>query len=195
MEILTLLNTNEEFRNLILYGIEDENYTWVDSDVLDENGNPYRVVERQTKDPDKLYIMDPFKTGNTAIAYTASDEDPKAKGYIFDHNDGIVVDYVIGFSFYDGLKSKEITEESFNAFVELGKKTDAIYAEIVAAKTQEELDAALVKLKALTDTEEYKAVMNATEDSKSPLAYYTEWLINEGLIYKEANPDDEIIVK
>ena len=195
MQILTLLNTNEEFRNLILYGIEDENYVWVDSDVLDEHGNPYKVIERQEKDADKLYFMDPMKTGNMAIAYTAKGEDPKAKLYLFDHNDGVEVDYILGFSFYEGEIAKAIDPASLDALIYLTEQSELIYKEIIEADTEDALNAALAKLKALEETDEFKAVMNPEEGSKSVLAYYTEWLIEKGLIYKEADPDDEIVVK
>ncbi len=194
MQILTLLNTNEEFRNLILYGVEGENYVWEDSEILDKNGNPYRVVARQEKDPDKLYVMDPLKTGNVALAYTAKGEDPRAKGYIYDHNDGIVVDYVLGFSFYEAYKSKAITKETYEDIIELTEKSLEAYEELRAAENPGEVAAAMLKLKNLENSDEYKAIMD-TENSESAITYYTEWLVEKGLIYREPNPDDEIIVK
>ena len=181
-QILNMLNTDEEFRNLILYGVEGENYVWTDSDVLDENGNPYRVVSRQTKDADRLYVMDPLKTGNVSIAYTAVGENPLAKEYLFAQNSDIVIDYTIGFSFYDGLKSKSIDKDSFEAFVRICSESEKIYAEIVAANTEEALDAAIDKLDTLIASADYAKVMNLEDDATSPLSYYMWWLENEGLI-------------
>ena len=54
MQILTYLNTNEDFRNLILYGIEGENYEYIESDVEDVNGDAYRLVRRLNDS----YMMD-----------------------------------------------------------------------------------------------------------------------------------------
>ncbi len=59
MEILTYLTTNTDFRNLIQYGVEGEDYKV----VKDDDGNS--VVERLQDN----YLMDVFKTGNTFIAY------------------------------------------------------------------------------------------------------------------------------
>ena len=56
MEVVTYLNTNEEFRNLIQYGIEGTNY------ALDEVTNE---MVKLTSD----YNMDVAKTGNMFIAY------------------------------------------------------------------------------------------------------------------------------
>ena len=181
MEILTYLNTDEEFRNLLLYGVEGENYTWVDSEEFDAHGNPYRVVSRQTKDPDKLYLMDVFKTGNVAIAYPAVGDDPVASQRILDQNADIVVDYVLGFSFYDGLKAEKIDKASFDALVAVDTEAAAIYKELLAADTQEKIDAAMTKLEALAQTDNFKAVMNSAEGSTSPYAYYMSWLAEKKL--------------
>ena len=62
MEIITLLNTNAEFRNLLQYGVEGETYR------LETDPNDYtrRTVELLNEHP---YRMDVFKTGNAFIAY------------------------------------------------------------------------------------------------------------------------------
>ncbi len=181
-QILTLLNTNAEFRNLILYGVEGENYVWEDSSVLDENGNPYRVISRQTKEPDRLYVMDPVKTGNVAIAYTAEDENPLAREYLFEHNSDIVIDYIIGFSFYDGLKSNAIDKASWDAFLAVCAESDKIYEEIVAADTKEKLEKAWDNLDKLIDSDDYKKATAVGDDAKSPKSYYLSWLTEKGLM-------------
>ena len=61
MEILTYLNTNSDFRNLFLYGIEDVNYE------LTEDGCATRTEEN-------LYMMDIYKTGNIFVAYPDADK-------------------------------------------------------------------------------------------------------------------------
>ena len=65
-EVLTYLNTNEEFRNLILYGIEDENYVWVDAvdadgnHLLNQYGETYKVIATLDEKPELKYVMDPI---------------------------------------------------------------------------------------------------------------------------------------
>ncbi len=62
MEILTLLNTDAEFRNLIQYGVEGVTYN-----LVSDPSNPMvKTVEYNTEHP---YYMDIFKTGNAFIAY------------------------------------------------------------------------------------------------------------------------------
>ncbi len=67
MEIVTYLNTNVDFRNLILYGIEGVNYEIVEKTV---QGEKYKTVRRLNED----YMMDVHKTGNELIAYPLEDE-------------------------------------------------------------------------------------------------------------------------
>ena len=56
MEVITLLNTNEEFRNLFQYGIEDINYSLdPETDALTRLNNDY--------------MMDLYKTGNVYMAH------------------------------------------------------------------------------------------------------------------------------
>ena len=71
MQILTYLTTNEEFRNMLLYGVEGEDYQLIDTGVpKDEFGNNYKVVRRL----DNSYMMAPEKTGNTFITYQLESE-------------------------------------------------------------------------------------------------------------------------
>ena len=71
MEILTYLNTNADFRNLILYGIKDgdqaegvnPNYELVEH--VTDDGAVYQTVRRLNEN----YMMDVHKTGNELLAY------------------------------------------------------------------------------------------------------------------------------
>ena len=69
MEIITYLNTNKELRNLLQYGIEDENYI-VHTTEEDENGD---TLEYVTETENNLYKMDIYKTGNVFLAYPTSE--------------------------------------------------------------------------------------------------------------------------
>ena len=72
MEIITYLNTDSEFRNLLQYGLEGTNYT-LNTVIREENGMD---VERYyvTETENNLYKMDVNKTGNVFIAYPATEE-------------------------------------------------------------------------------------------------------------------------
>lgn len=69
MEIVTFLNTNAEFRNLLQYGVEGETYR-LETDPTNFN---MRRVELLSEHP---YKMDVFKTGNAFIAYPEPGMDP-----------------------------------------------------------------------------------------------------------------------
>lgn len=67
MEVIAYLNTNTEFRNLLQYGVENENYTL--HTVKDANDNDL-VYARNVET--NLYHMDIQKTGNLFLAYPNS---------------------------------------------------------------------------------------------------------------------------
>jgi len=94
MEIITYLNTNEEFRNLLLYGIEGENYELVNSEYFDENGDAYKVVRRLNNN----YLMAPEKTGNALITYTLEGGDPTLNDYIKLQNANVTISVTMGFT-------------------------------------------------------------------------------------------------
>lgn len=62
MKVLTLLNTNSEFRNVLQYGVEGKTYQL----VPDPNDNQKRIISYSEEYP---YHMDIFKTGNAFLAY------------------------------------------------------------------------------------------------------------------------------
>lgn len=66
MKILTHLYTDSEFRNLLLYGVEGEDYQLIDTKVAkNEFGDTYKVVKRTGEN----YLMAAEKTGNVFITY------------------------------------------------------------------------------------------------------------------------------
>ena len=74
MEILTYMYTNKDFNNLLVYGIEGENYEFVESDELDTNGIPYKLVKRYSTNK---YFMSPEKLGNVILSYPTVGQSPK----------------------------------------------------------------------------------------------------------------------
>lgn len=100
MQILTLLNTDEEFRNLLLYGIEGEHYRVIDTHVAkNEDGDTYMKVERLNNN----YLMDENKTGNVFVAYPlqpvgAAEIIPSIRDYGIQQNQDLTVDQMLGFN-------------------------------------------------------------------------------------------------
>lgn len=121
MDILCMLNTDETFRNIILYGVEGENYEMVDSDYLDENGDPYKVVRRLNDD----YIMDVNKTGNTFKAYTLEGDDPSLLEFYKIQNNSVKISLTMGMHFawgdyvVDPAKLQELREISADIYNKL----------------------------------------------------------------------------
>ena len=94
MEVITLLNTNVEFRNLFQYGIEGVNYT------LNDDGSVRMTQGNQ-------YYMDSAKTGNEFLAYVPEGQDVALWEYAKQQNRESLVDPLLGFVFKDQLTTEE----------------------------------------------------------------------------------------
>ncbi len=94
MEIITYLNTNEEFRNLLVYGIEGENYELVNSKYYDKNGDVIKVVRMKDNNG---YVMDSAKLGNSLIGYTLEGNDPTLNDYYKLQNANAKISVTMGF--------------------------------------------------------------------------------------------------
>lgn len=86
MEIISYLNTNAEFRNLLQYGIEGENYK-IDADT----GKLVRL--------NSDYLMDIYATGNAFIAYPEEDMELDAWEKAMATNRSTLVSPYLGFIF------------------------------------------------------------------------------------------------
>lgn len=101
MQVITLLNTDIQFRNLFLYGIEGTNYTrHSDGTVSYTSSNKY--------------LMDISKTGNEFLAYIPQGTDPAYWEYAKQQNRESLVDPLLGFDFaaVSGTKYKEDSAEN-----------------------------------------------------------------------------------
>lgn len=122
MEIITYLNTNEDFRNLIQYGIEGDHYT-----VDPETGIAHILNDE--------YQMDINKTGNVFLAYPEEGMNADAWVYGKEQNQNAKVDLCIGFS----LKEDDyILNEQGIQVVKLW--SDRLKAALDAAVTPEDID-------------------------------------------------------
>ena len=138
MQIVTYLNTNEDFRNLILYGIEGENYELLKSDLKDDNGEIYPLVKLLNED----YQMAIEKTGNTLIAYPLEDEVANRVEYYSTQNQAAKVDLHMCFDLdYNDYK---INVETMQNIRTLSAK---VYEELMAC-SYAELEAKIASLAA-----------------------------------------------
>ena len=89
MEIITYLNTNSEFRNLLQYGVENKHYKM---NVDEDTGKSSLEIIGDA------YVMDIYATGNAFIAYPepGMSEDIWEKGKI--QNRGSLVNPLLGFN-------------------------------------------------------------------------------------------------
>jgi hypothetical protein len=133
MRILTYLNTNETFRNLLLYGIEGENYEIVLQKAESITGEikEYKTVRRLNDS----YMMAPEKTGNFLLAYPLEGELPNIREYQKLHNGEALTSLDFGFrlDFDDSILHFEAMNE-YCAF------TDAVYEELMAIETTADLE-------------------------------------------------------
>lgn len=138
MELLTLLNSDVKFRNLLQYGIEDVNYE------LTEDECAVRM-------PGNLYSMDISKTGNIFIAHPDADagmsQASMASAKLQDSE--VKINPTIGF---------EIVDEDLPNLANIDK-VNAVSKEymdaINACKSVEELKTTLTKLSAKIEAGEY----------------------------------------
>jgi hypothetical protein len=148
MEILTYLNTNKDFRNLILYGIEGENYELVDSEIKDVNGDYYLMVERPDKD-ERTYDISASKTGNMLLAYPEIGETANRVEYYKKQNNDAIVSQIMGYRLnYDGIAIDIARLQNVRVL------SEKIYKELVECP-YDELDAKITEKYKETTLEEY----------------------------------------
>jgi hypothetical protein len=75
LEIIAMLNTESEIRNLLQYGIEGTNYTL--KTAVGADGKEYEYADMKA---DNLYVMDVAKTGNMFVAYPNAAKSDFANG-------------------------------------------------------------------------------------------------------------------
>ncbi len=145
MEVITYLNTNEDFRNLILYGIEGENFEIVETEY---DGVAYKTVNRLNED----YMMDAEKTGNITIAYPTVDELPNIREYQKAQNRDTSVMLDLGFVLEkDDPNDKtdpEKEEEDDHAYIN-------VYAMTKLAELSEELKTQMLSVNSIEELDEF----------------------------------------
>lgn len=161
MEIITLLNTTSELRNLLQYGIEGTHYSLTDEGA----------VKRLNND----YMMDINKTGNVFMAYPEEGMDLKAWEYGKLQNSEAAAHVMLGFREVWANVNADVMKNITALSKDYKEKLDA-------CKTYEELEAFFKDSKSIigqnADIKYMKSTSNADiEDSLSQV--YLDWY-NEG---------------
>lgn len=149
--LLAELYSNPELINVIVRGVEGENYIVTSSDVLDKNDEPYEVLEVQVTDDKYVYEIDPNKIGNPANVRPTVDEDPLKYERILKQNREARVDLLFGYTLY-GSKVK------LTPMTKIAEYSVTAYNKLVDAHSSAELDAALAEIDAMMESEEVKAI-------------------------------------
>ncbi len=107
MEIITYLYTNEDFHNLLMYGVENEDYELVPSEKqLDEEGEPLMIV----KDLNANYGIAAEKLGNTLIGHYSDTDTPAYRESIMKQNNSSTVDILMGFTYGSNVAADDIAK-------------------------------------------------------------------------------------
>lgn len=174
MEIITHLNTNSQFRNLLQYGIKGTNYELNDDECANRTS-------------DNLYVMDVFKTGNMFVAYPDADSGMDQNTWLYAQKQDldVVANPTLGFELKNedlpDLKNIDVVNKASREFEE----------KIAACKSIEDLDATISRLTSLIEggNAEYfkeifqKAMLNLTEGIEynfSVYALYHMWCKDMG---------------
>ncbi len=179
MEILTHLNTNEEFRNLLLYGVEGVNYELHES-APDADGNTYTYVKRLNDD----YIMAPEKTGNMNIIYPLDSQPLNLTSYYKKQNSEATTDLLLSFTYIDYTDEMPVSPEHVELLTAYSKEVEE---KIKACKTVEELNAYLATVNDYMSNDSVFRTLTypvyaGEGDYVTIRQAYQAWLNNNGMI-------------
>ncbi len=134
MQVITYINTNADFRNLLQYGIEGVNYNLESTTI---NGKTYNRVHRLNQ----YYMMDIYKTGNTFIAYPEEYMDYQAWDYGKLQNADAKFDPMLGFEV-----TEYVDKIDFSTVDRVKELSADIEARIKACATEDELSVLFTEL-------------------------------------------------
>ncbi len=155
MEVLTLINTTVEAKNILQYGVADLHYE------LDDDGNFVRLNDD--------YSMNNLYTGNAFLAYP--DENMSAE--IWENAKAANRDSRISPYYGLGADWVNVTEGFIESLREL---SDTYIERLHACATEEELLEFFATAKQeLSANELFKAAFSTDSDSNSPYAIYSRW--------------------
>lgn len=122
MKILYLLETNQEIRTLLQYGIEDVDYT------ISFNDDGEKVIHLKSDTP---YKMNVYHTGNPYYTFPADNTTISDWDEIKDLNTKVVVDPLIAYDYI--LTSGKVSEEQLSALQNASDEIKAVYADYLSS--------------------------------------------------------------
>ncbi len=170
MELITFLNTNTEFRNLLQYGIENENYK-----IDEDTGRLIRL--------NNDYMMDIYATGNAFIAYPEEDMELDVWEIAKTTNLSTVISPYLGFIFENENNVevieavKKLSEDMLKRVAEFVPEDERVkrldeYAKEITDRTADlaELNAQLTDIKSVYAKYESQVnALNATVEAKQEI--------------------------
>ena len=174
MEIITYINTNEEVRNILQYGVKDENY------YIDEEGVLHRYND--------TYMMDVNKTGNIFMAHPEEGLPENYWEYGIQQNEDAMI--VPAYSMSLGDETKVDLESLANL-----QALSAGYMERMnSCTTLAELQAFFATARSeLNSNEDFAFVRNSKYEPENdeeliPIyTFYWNWLLENGYVQLEAD--------
>ena len=210
MEVITYLNTNKEFRDLLQYGIEDQHYQ-----IIEDKTTGKTTARVLSNEKYGIYRMDIEKTGNCFIATPPESMGVDAWVYAKSQNNDSLVNPLMGFDFNAMTADSdysldvalidhiaELNAEALDLISECSDKTslmdlmsdtsDGLHYMFSAASSDTKLNKAI--------NPEYDPEMPLGEkvsmdlqtvdtSGSSPYTVYYSWLTTYGYLAEEADAD------
>ena len=169
MSVIELINTDEAFRNILLYGIEGEHYYLGRSGVDNRYGEEIKYV---TKSPSSRYHMALEKTGNTFIAYPEKGDSYTLKEFGIAQNQEAKTRLDLGFAVGKNSNKKSL--------LEVKKLSETILKEYLTISNMDDFDAFIESAREQINNS--KAVADNLEGGL--YEDYNAWLIKKKIIKK-----------
>ena len=177
MEIITYLNTNAAFRNILYYGVEGEHF---ETQIRTLNGVSYKVAFK-LNNPSNLYPVSLDKTGNVVLVYPTVNPEDESESMVLDvweylkqQNFEAKIDPMLGFelkSYQDSVDATLLAYmESLND--DLVTILSAVQAEKDLAKLAKLIDeiAILLDAESTATAEDFDLLKSYIEDTESTVA-------------------------
>ena len=182
MEIITFLNTDEGFRNLLLYGVEEENYLLNVFTEKDEFGkdkpikNQYgeNIVGVEKIEREDNYVMSINKTGNTLLAYPTMDESPTLRQYQVKQNQDAKVRLELDFAVTEDVDAEKLQE--------IRTLSATLLEKYLACNNAAELEAFIEEARAQIAASEAVAYHLNAEEAGSLISCYNKWLKDKKIV-------------
>ena len=168
MEILELINSDESFRNIFLYGVEDEHYQLIErTGVYNRYGEEIKAV---TVSPSSRYHMAAEKTGNTFLAYPKTGDSYTLKEFGIEQNKVAKTRLDLGFEVGSGTDAGSLQA--------LKSLSESIWADYEAIADIADFDAFLANARdRINNSEAVKANLEG-----GLYGDYNAWLIENKII-------------